>query len=299
MKASISLKASISPKPRYVPLRNGLLLEYVEQGPRGAETLVLLHGITDSWRSYEPVLPFLRRDRHVISVSVRGHGGSDKAVATYRIRDFAEDVADLAAQLSLPAFTVVGHSMGAAVALRLAIERPELVRGVVAAGAFAGFADKPGLLEFIESTIMTIGNTVPREIADAFQRDTVAGTVAPGLLETMIDECLRTPAAVWRAAFAELPKDNFIDEVDRIAVPVLLVWGDADAFVPESDQQRLVQRISRADRVVYHGVGHAVHWEQPERFALDVDRFVDRFVDRLEHPDRRERQSANEAALSA
>jgi pimeloyl-ACP methyl ester carboxylesterase len=76
----------ISPKPQYVRLRNGLLLEYVEQGPRGGETLLLLHGITDSWRSYEPVLPFLRH-RHVISVSVRGHGGSDKAIATYRSGD--------------------------------------------------------------------------------------------------------------------------------------------------------------------------------------------------------------------
>lgn len=262
-------------RPKYIRLRNGLLLEYVEQGRRGAETLVLLHGITDSWRSYQPVLPFLRRDRRVISVSVRGHGGSDKAVGTYRIRDFADDVADLAAQLSLPAFTVVGHSMGAAVAMRLAIDRPELVKGVVAAGAFAGFADKPALLEFIASTIMTLGNTVPREIADAFQRDTIAGPVAPGLLETMVDECLRTPASVWRAAFASLPEDNFVDEADRIAAPVLLVWGDADVFVPEVDQQRLEQRIPQADRVVYQGVGHAVHWEQPERFALDVDRFVD------------------------
>jgi pimeloyl-ACP methyl ester carboxylesterase len=266
----------------------------VEQGPRGAETLVLLHGITDSWRSYEPVLPFLRRDRHVISVSVRGHGGSDKTVATYRIRDFAEDVADLAAQLALPAFTVVGHSMGSAVALRLALDRPDLIRGVVAAGAFASFADKPGLDEFIQSTIMTMGSTVPREIADAFQRDTIAGPVAPGLLEAMIDECLRTPAAVWRAAFAGLSADNFDDEVDRIAAPVLLVWGDVDAFVPEADQQRLAQRIPQAARIVYQGVGHAVHWEQPERFALDVDRFVDS-LDRLEP---RGHQAAKETALS-
>jgi pimeloyl-ACP methyl ester carboxylesterase len=111
----------------------------------------------------------------------------------------------------------------------------------------------------------------------------------------MIDECLRTPAAVWRAAFAELPKDNFIDEVDRIAVPVLLVWGDADAFVPEADQRRLLLKIRRSARTIYHGVGHAVHWEQPERFALDVNEFVDR----LERPDPRQRPAANEAALAA
>src|SRR4030095_15419311 len=97
-------------QPQTVLLRNGLTFEYVEQGPRGGETLLLLHGITDTWCSFAPVLPWLHGDYNVIALSMRGHGGSDKAGATYRIRDFADDVVALAEQLSLPKFTLVGHS---------------------------------------------------------------------------------------------------------------------------------------------------------------------------------------------
>jgi non-heme chloroperoxidase len=54
---------------------------------------------------------------------------------------------------------------------------------------------------------------------------------------------------------------------------VLLPWGDADAFSPESDQPWLQRQLPRATRAVYAGAGHALHWEQPRRFAGDLIRF--------------------------
>jgi non-heme chloroperoxidase len=253
-------------------LPNGLRIEYAGQGRRGGPSLLLLHGITDTWRSFEPVLPWLPTDWHVVSMTQRGHGGSSSA-ASYRTREFAADAAALIATLELPPVLVVGHSMGAVNALRLAIDHPAAVRGVVAAGGFASFSDKPELVDFIQGQMLTLGETVPRELAESFQRDTLAGPVAPGLLETMVDECLRTPAATWRGAFAALLEDDFSDELHRIEVPVLLPWGDADVFAAESDQQRLQRRLPRATRVVYAGVGHALHWEQPRRFADDLVAF--------------------------
>ncbi len=271
-----------TPQPRRVRLRSGLKLEYIEQGSRGGPTLLLLHGITDTWRSFEPVLPWLPREWRVISLSQRGHGGSD-AAPTYRTRDFAQDAAAVAEELSMPPFIVVGHSMGAVNALRLAIDRPDLVRGVVAAGAFASFSDKPALVDYVHSTIMTLGEKVPRELADDFQRETVAGPLPPGLLDTMVDECLRTPASVWRMAFAGLLEDDFSSELSRIEAPVLLAWGDADGFVPEADQQRLAHQIPQAARSTYRGVGHALHWEQPERFAGDLRHFVEELDGARQH----------------
>lgn len=258
---------------KQLQLPGGPRIEYAEQGRRGGPALLMLHGITDTWRSFEPVLPWLPPDWHVISMTQRGHGGSS-AAASYRTRDFAADAAAMVTELGLPPVVVVGHSMGAVNALRTAIDHPAAVRGVVAAGGFASFSDKPGLVEFIEGQMLTLGAQVPRQLAEAFQRDTIAGPVAPGLLETMVDECLRTPAATWRGAFAALLEDDFSAELGRIEVPVLLPWGDADAFAPESDQQRLQQALPRATRSVYAGVGHALHWEQPRRFAAELMRFV-------------------------
>ena len=110
-------------------------------------------------------------------------------------------------------------------------------------------------------------------VPEVLRPDTVAGPVAPGLMDTMVDECLRTPAATWRGAFAALLEDDFSTELHEIQVPVLLPWGDADVFSPESDQQRLQRQLPRATRVVYAGVGHALHWEQPRRFADELMAF--------------------------
>ena len=170
-------------------------------------------------------------------------------------REFADDAAALVATLGLPPVLVVGHSMGAVNAMRMAIDQPTAVRGVVAAGGFASFSNKPGLVDFIQTQVLTLGEQVPRELAESFQRDTVAGPVAPGLLETMVDECLRTPAATWRGAFAALLEDDFSTELHKIEVPALLPWGNADAFSPESDQQRLQRQLPRATRAVYACVG--------------------------------------------
>ena len=256
--------------PTRLRLPDGRAFELVEQGRRGGRPVLLLHGITDTWRSFEPVLPWLPPDWHVVSMTQRGHGGS-AAAASYRTRDFAADAAALAATLGLPPVLVVGHSMGAVNALRMAIDHPAAVRGVVAAGGFASFSDNAGLVDFIHGQVLTLGEQVPRELAESFQRDTVAGPLPPGLLESMVDECLRTPAATWRGAFAALLEDDFSAELHRIEVPVLLPWGDADAFSSESDQQRLQRKLPRAARAVYAGVGHALHWEQPRRFRGRLD----------------------------
>lgn len=258
----------------HLRLPGGHQLEYAEQGPRNGLPVLMLHGITDSWRSFEPVLPHLPADWRVISLTQRGHGGSDKTFTSYGRRGFAQDAASAIRLLDLDRPIVIGHSMGAANAMRLAIDHPELMRGLVAAGAFASFGDKPELVAFIRETILSLGDEVPRELASSFQFDTVAGGTAPGLMDTMIDECLRTPAAVWRAAFEAILDDDFSGEIQRIAAPTLLIWGSADVFAPREDQDRMLAALPQGTLSAWEGAGHAMHWEQPQRFAEDLIRFA-------------------------
>lgn len=258
-----------------VDLVGGPRLEVARQGPRGGLPVLMLHGITDSWRSFEPVLPWLPADWQVIVPSQRGHGGS-AAGASYRTRDFAEDAAALLLRLGIrePAL-VVGHSMGSSNAFRMAIDHPQAVRAVVGAGAFAGYADKPDLVAFRQAAIDPLTDPVPCELARDFQAGTIAAPVAPGLLEAMTQESLKVPAAVWRAAFAGLFEDDFKADLGRVRCPALLLWGEADAFVPRSDQHHLAQALPAARIAAWAGAGHALHWEQPQRFALELARFVE------------------------
>lgn len=91
----------------------------------------------------------------------------------------------------------------------------------------------------------------------------------------IIKESLKVPARVWRSAFAGLLEDDFTAEIGMIDVPTLCVWGDRDAFPQRSDQDQFLASIRRSRLKVYEGAGHALHWEEPARFAADLTAFVE------------------------
>jgi non-heme chloroperoxidase len=103
---------------------------------------------------------------------------------------------------------------------------------------------------------------------------TVATPVPPGLIDTAVDESLRVPMHVWKAAFAGLTFADVSNELHRITAPTLLIWGAKETFATRSEQDELVRAIKGARLVVYDAAGHAVHWEEPDRVAADIGRFV-------------------------
>lgn len=266
---------------RTATLPGGLRLEVTHRGPPGGLPVLMLHGITDSWRSFEPLLPFLPAGWHLVMVSQRGHGASDKPADGYRTRDFAADAAALIRQLQLPPVLVVGHSMGSANALRLAIDHPDLVRGVLLAGAFARFSDKADLVGWIAQTISPLQDPVPHSLADEFQRSTLVQPVSEAFIARMVEQSLMAPAHVWRRAFAGLLEDDFGHELARVRAPVHLVHGDRDAFVPRADFQQLLAALPLATGEAWPEAGHAMHWEQPRRFARALLAFAESVQTRM------------------
>ena len=98
--------------------------------------------------------------------------------------------------------------------------------------------DKPELLEFYRSAIEPLRDPIDPGFAPEWQQSTLAQPVPPAFFDMVVRECLQAPALVWRDAFAALFDDDFAAEIDRIAVPTLVVWGDRDAMCPPGDQER-------------------------------------------------------------
>ena len=268
----------IAPVVRSVVLPSGIQLPFVEQGDPAGVPVVLLHGITDSWRSFEPVLPYLSPLIHAFALTQRGHGDADRPTAGYHPRDFAADVAAFLDSQGLESVVVAGHSMGSTVALRFALDYPERTRGLVPMGTFVRYGTNPVTTEFWKTVVSTLEDPVDRSVAEEFQGSTLARPISPGFLETAIAESLKVPARVWRAAFAGLLEDEHVARLQNIEAPTLLIWGDQDAFVPENDQKTLLATIAGSHLEIYRKTGHAVHWEEPSRFAADLAAFVERLA---------------------
>jgi len=264
-----------SPRSRFVSLATGVRLEYVEQGPSDAVPVIFLHGVTDSWRSFEPVLRRLPGSIRAMALSQRGHGESSRPDSGYRYADFSGDVLAFMDALALPRAVIVGHSMGASVAQRFIADHPERVRRMVLMGSFATLHGNAAIAEFVESTIRPLADPISPDFARAWQMSTAAGAVDPQLLETVVRETLKVPARVWHQAFEGfLRTPDFTHELKGVSVPVLLVWGDRDTYAVRADQDALLAAMPTARLVAYEGVGHAIHWEVPERFVASLLDFI-------------------------
>ena len=268
----------MTPVLKSVTLPNHVTLPYVEQGEPSGVPVLLLHGVTDSWHSFERVLPHLPESIHAFALTQRGHGDADRPRAGYGFHDFAADIAAFMNTLDVGPAVIVGHSMGSGVAQRFTLDYPDRVVGLVLLGSFADLRTNPGVAELWDSAISQFVDPVDPHFVRAFQQSTLAQPVPAAFFETAVHESLKVPARVWKATFATFLHEEWSGELGRITAPTLIVWGDQDTFCPRSDQDTLVAAIPGAQLLVYPRAGHALHWEEPERFAADLVAFTENFV---------------------
>ncbi len=258
-----------------VSLALGLDLEYVERGSRGGLPVVFLHGVTDSWGSFEGVLARLPESIHAFALSQRGHGNSSRPASGYRIADMAHDLWLFLNALEMERAVVVGHSMGSFVAQRFAIDHPRRTAGLVLLGSATGMRDNAVIQDYWASTISTLTDPVDPAIAREFQLSTLSRPTAPGLVDACVLESLKVPARIWREAFAGFLELDHREEIGRITAPTLIANGDRDEFFTPAHQRALHDAIPGSTLLIYPGGGHATHWEDPDRVTADLTSFLD------------------------
>ena len=261
-----------SPRVSRIRLRSGVALEVTEVGRADATPVLFLHGYTDSRLSFSRLVPLLPSDVRAIIPSQRGHGNSDRPSCCYRPEDFAKDAIELLDALGIPAATVVGHSMGSFVAMRMALTAPERVTRLVLIGS--GYsAQIPSVKEFSEA-VGKLTDPLPVEFVREFQQSTIGEPVPAQFFEQVISESMKVPARVWRDALNGLVAAPTVGDLTRIRVPTLIVWGDKDAIFDRSLQERLQLAIAGSTLQVYEGIGHSPIWERPDRVASDLKAFL-------------------------
>ncbi|MGZ5191178.1 MAG: alpha/beta fold hydrolase [Flavisolibacter sp.] len=256
-----------------IKLPNGLKLEYAEKGQETEATVIFLHGYSDSWYSFEEVLSLLPDSIHAFSISQRGHGNSDRPAEGYKPEDFASDIADFMRSLKIKSAIIVGHSMGATVAQRFAFDFPEMTKALVLVASFASFQDKAGISE-LQGIISMLQDPIDSGFVSEFQKSTIFKPVNDNAFKTYVRESMKVPARVWKAIAAETLTVNLSKQLTAIQIPTLIIWGDKDIFCPKSDQELMGRSIRNSRLLIYAEIGHAIHWEDPQRFTKDLLEFI-------------------------
>ncbi|WP_020180525.1 alpha/beta hydrolase [Methylopila sp. M107] len=259
------------PESRFVTL-GGVRRHYVTIGDRGP-IVVLLHGYGDSWRSFDPLLPALSDGFRVFALDQRGHGLSGETQG-YAVSDFVDDAIDFLEAVTSEPVHLVGHSLGAIVAQRVAGRRSELLRSLTLIGA-APTAARNATLSAVRAELEELGETVTDDFIDAFQTAEFVSPVRERRRRALLGDSRRLSPRTWREALDGLLNEPADFETDEIRRPTLSLWGARDGVFDRGAQVALMRAIPHLEAIHYAGVGHSPHWEIADQVASDITRFIE------------------------
>jgi pimeloyl-ACP methyl ester carboxylesterase len=197
---------------------NGIELAYQEFGK--GSPLVLLHGGFGSVEMFGPNVELLAAGRRVIGVDLQSHGRSPAADRPMRFESMADDVAALVKELDLERIAVMGFSLGGGVALRMAIQHPDLVeRLVLVSTVFKRRGWHPQMTDGMDS--------MGPEIAEPFKQ-----TPMYQAYEQIAPSTEDWPKLVTQVTTLVKQDYDWSAEVAKLPMPVMIVAGDADGLPP-------------------------------------------------------------------
>jgi pimeloyl-ACP methyl ester carboxylesterase len=262
---------------------NGVRLFYELTGT-GAVPLVLVHGSWDSHHDWDLVVPRLADAFRVLTYDRRGHSQSERPTGQGSVR---EDVADLAAlieYLGLVPVWVVGNSFGASITLRLAGERPDLFRGLIAhePPLFSLLGDDPTLAPLLAEVHQGIGAVVERiasgDHAGAAEQFVETVALGPGMWAQVPPEVRQTfienaPTFLDEASDAEQLAFD-LDWLRAFSPPALLTRGDQSPPTFAPVVAKLAEALPRVEVVTFLGAGHIPHATHPEAYVEAIMAFT-------------------------
>jgi pimeloyl-ACP methyl ester carboxylesterase len=226
------------------------LIHYEALG-RG-EPLIFIHGWLGSWRYWWPSMQELSMRHRTFAFDLWGFGDSSKAADKYSFEAYVEMVKDFVDKLGIVApVTLVGHALGAAVALRFALLNPERVKRLVAVA------------------LPVHGETINERLTSVDSQTFLSKVLGKAGSHPEVEtETRKTDPVALNSVAAQLTQRNFAEDLDKCPVPLLLVYGSQDPVVqpPSGDYYHLQRPGNRRATVSLDTCNHFPMLEQTAKF---------------------------------
>lgn len=239
-------------------------------------TLLFLHGVGGGRAAWDRQLPyFAERGYRALAWDQPGYGGTP-AVDPY---DLAQVTTALEQHIGDEPAILVGHSMGGFIAQEAYARFPERVRALVLCFTSAAFGGSGGdfARQFVAARIAPLdeGKTMA-EIAARLMPAMRGSRSDPSGLALAERVMAAVPAQTYRKAVQLLTTFDRRAQLERIAVPTLLIAGSDDRVAPPGVMERMAQKIPGAEFVLLEGCGHLGPMDQPDPFNEALAAFLER-----------------------
>jgi pimeloyl-ACP methyl ester carboxylesterase len=282
---------ALEPHARQVHLpKSALSLHLYDAGAADAATLLAIHGLGDEADTWRHLIPPLSTCYRVVAPDLPGFGRSDKPSRAYTIVFFQEALIELLDELGIARATLVGHSLGGAIAQSIALAHPErMERLVLIGGSLVARSQRLDL-----ATMLFLVPGLGEWLYTRLRRNPEA---AYGTLRPYYSALDRLPEAdrtflfrrvnerVWsdgqRRAFLStlrhlarsLPaqQQEGPTRLAKLELPTMVVWGELDRINPIENGRAVTELQPNARLVVVPDAGHNVHQENPQAVLTAID----------------------------
>ncbi|MFC0397373.1 3-oxoadipate enol-lactonase [Paraburkholderia rhizosphaerae] len=251
---------------------NGIQTRYTLTGKAGAPVVVLSHGLAADLSMWKPQIDALSRSFTVLAYDIRGHGGSGATPGDYTLELLAHDVLALLDTLDIDQAHYVGLSLGGMIGQQLGITHGARLASLTLCATTSDAPKASWDARIVEARQIgvtpLVEATVDRYVTPAFKQ------AHPALIEQMRAMVLGTSLAGYAGCAAAIRDMTLAEGLSRIAVPTLVIAGEADTSTPLPVLERIARSIPGAELQTIPDAAHMPTLERPDLCNPLLERFL-------------------------
>ena len=271
------LKADYAKAPSAFIEIDDMPVHYRKEGTGPA--LLLLHGTASSLHTWEPWVDQLKDSFTCVSVDLPAFGlTGPNTDHDYSTKTYNEFINELMIQLNIDSFHIAGNSLGGYIAWNYALDFPDRVNKLVLVAAAGYPHDPPQLFKMLANPILapilkqiSVRSLAENNLKEVYYDD---AQITDELIDRYYHMSLREGNRDALIARVKRRDENRIDQISQLEEPTLLMWGEADPWVPFEDAHKFKKNISNSTLISYKDAGHVPMEEKPIQSAEDVKQFL-------------------------
>jgi pimeloyl-ACP methyl ester carboxylesterase len=249
-----------------MPFNAEIYYRYTHEGNGESAPVVLIHGAGGTHLHWPAQVRRLAGHR-IYALDLPGHGKSEGR-GRQIIEAYCQNIIQWMEAIQIFRAVFVGHSMGGAIALTMALQHPEHVVALGLVGTGARLRVAPAILENSTSST-TFPVAIQAVMAKAFSPKT-----DPRLVELAGQRMAVTRPTVFHGDFLACNAFDVLEKVKKIRIPTLVICGQDDQLTPVRYSQYLADQIPGAEIKIIPSAGHMVMLEQPQTVAAELSAFL-------------------------
>jgi pimeloyl-ACP methyl ester carboxylesterase len=229
------------------------------------KSLIFIHGSGSDHSGWVQQYSQLHKQFNIIAIDLPGHGASSGS-GENDVDSYCLWVKKLFAVIQPKAPIIIGHSLGAAIALTFALHYPQEVTGIVPVGGGIKMPVNPDLLSGLK--------TNPTEVIDLICKFSLAKENRPALFDPLKKSLAKANVDVLYGDLFACSKLDLTADINKINTPTLVVCGTDDKMTPADFSRKIASAIGGAQLCMIEGAGHMVMLEKPVEFNEAISKFA-------------------------